>query len=351
MSVLLVAPYRQTDAWGMKSLQFAKMISDEGEGWFKDNNLCMRPFYYNMNNLAKDIGDLEKYEYNKVDEKQILIQFGLPLSLCYDADFDKNIAVTMVDSHVKDLGWTTTLNLFDEIYVFSDNEKRLLEESDVTVKITVVNLKEEVSVEAHDVGIVNLDYYKKGLTFYTDASPSESSGLRETIAAFLSNYSACDNAHMFVFCDDNEKESVRKLIDEVRNMLGIYSDDRNYKDIAIINNKSKPILNYAHEHFDCYVNVEYGGKINGSLSKALKIGKPSLVLDTLVGINTDYPLLVESSEQLCMLRTRPMPRINSGRDSWRVPSSADIARKMKLIDNEVIEKCKQYLVSYNNTKE
>jgi hypothetical protein len=345
MSVLLIAPYRQTDAWGNKSLQFAKLIEEQ----YRDKDLCIRPFYYNLANLRNDIGDLEKYEYNKVTSKDVLIQFALPMNLSYNGDFDKNIAVTMVDSNVKDLGWDVTLNLFDEIYVFSENEKVLLQDSSVTSKIAVINLAEENSDGYQDLGI-NLQYYKNSTCFYTDASPSESSGLRETVAAFLSNYHASADVSMFVFCEDHEKNQVKQAIDEVKEKLGIYSDDRNYRDIAIINSKAEPILNYAHANFDCYINVEYGGKINGYLSNALRLCKPSIMLDTFKGLNSDYPLLVESCDQICLLKERPMPGINSGRHSWKVPSSTDIARKMKLIDNEVVEKCKQYILSYNNTK-
>jgi len=340
MSVLLIAPYRQTDGWGRKSLEFAKDMAK-----LKGDELCLRPLYYSYNNLRNDIGDLEKYEQNNVESKDVLIQFGLPMNLAYNGDFNENIAVTMVDSHIKDLGWTQSLNLFDAVVVFSDNEKKLLEESGVTTGITVHSLGDKPFAGMQDMGL-NLDLYKNTVKFYTDASPSESSGLTETIAAFLSSYYVCDNVMMFVFCDSNEKEAVMKLIEETKERLGIFTDKRNYKDVAVVNSKDETLLNYAHANFDCYINVEYGGKINDSLSNAMRYAKPSIVLDVL-NINDEYPLSVQSCEQICLLNNRPMPGINSGRNSWRVPSSTDIGRKMKMVNSEVVDKCKQYILSYN----
>ena len=72
---------------------------------------------------------------------------------------------------------------------------------------------------------------------------------------------------------EHEKESVRKLIDEVRNMLGIYSDDRNYKDIAIINNKKIEQFGIPKELFEqpnsLYV-ANFLNKINKLPSNLLK---------------------------------------------------------------------------------
>ena len=105
MNVFFVGPYRQSDNWGKVSRSFLRLLHSQ-----ENVDVVSRPIFYNINSTVKDIGVLESGEHKKLSERDILIQFGLPITFVYDGTFKKNIAVTMVESKVENIGWTTSLN-------------------------------------------------------------------------------------------------------------------------------------------------------------------------------------------------------------------------------------------------
>lgn len=340
MSILYIAPYRQRDKWGRVSRELAVSLVQQMD------DICIRPLYYSTHNSLTDIGMLSEYESKMIEEKDVLIQFGLPTHLNYNGEFKKNVAITMVDSKVDNLGWHLKLNLFDNVFVFSENQKELLIKSGVTSNISVIDTELQYDTTIHDMKI-NLD---NKFSFYTDASPNDSSGLRETLCAFLATFSIADNATLFVFCNDGESDAIKKSVDDTKEALGIYSDSRNYPDVAIISGKDISLMNYAHANMDCYIDVNYNKETSIHFKYATRFGKP--VITTLNEI-PNYPLSVECMEQICMLRKRPMAGINSGHDSWMVPSTKSISEKMSMItsNDDIRDMCKQIILGFVNNKE
>ena len=344
MSAMIIGPYRQQDQWGKKCLSFIKHFVDTN--WYS-GSLCIRPLYYNITNPVKDIGDLEQYEYNQLESKDVLYQFALPMTLNYNGDFDENVAVTMVDSRIDHMGWTEKLNMFDEIIVFSEVEEQLLLDSGVTAQISVLDLKEENLAPIAELGLH--ENYFNNTTFYTDAPCNDTSGLREILEAYLSSYSITDKVTLFVFSQENEKEQLAERIESTKKRLAIYKDQRNYPDISIIGSREDAVVNYGHDKFDCYIYVGYGGKLPRQAKVALQMNKPSIVLDT-VDIDDKYPFYAKTSDQICLTSSRPMFGINAGINSWKTTSSFEVARVMKLVNSETLEECKQYILK-SNTKE
>lgn len=162
MNVFYVGPYRQRDSWGDISRSYIKFLS-------KHTDLAIRPVYYNSSNESCNIDEeLQQLESKKIEDKDIIIQHGLPYNLIYDGSFNKNIAITSVSCCIGNTSWVANLNLFDKIIVFSEVEEKMLIESGVTTEIYAYGFP---PIDEEDVEITNLPIVSNGKTiFYTIGS-------------------------------------------------------------------------------------------------------------------------------------------------------------------------------------
>jgi hypothetical protein len=344
MNVLFTGPYRQSDNWGKVSREFLKLLYSQ-----KDLNVISRPVYYNVNGSLKDIGELEECEYKKLEEeKDILIQFGLPITFVSNSSFKKNIGITMLDSKVKNIGWSKYINLLDEIIVFSEQEKTLLEDSGVDIKITVLdfmpfsfdnNISENIKIESTGK-----------FMFYTDAKASDSSGIEQTLTSFLSTFTSIDNVGLLIFTNKQEHEYIENAVKTTKAKLGIFEDERNYPSLNIVPDKSQEILNYAHNTLDCYISIANNSTLNTQVMQAFMFVTPSIILDTCGNIfDGDYPLFAKSQETICATNNRTYPNMNCGIDTWREASELSLSKLMRDVynDNNVVKLSKEIIESFN----
>ena len=345
MNVFFVGPYRQSDNWGKVSRSFLRLLHSQ-----ENVDVVSRPIFYNINSTVKDIGVLESGEHKKLSERDILIQFGLPITFVYDGTFKKNIAVTMVESKVENIGWTTSLNQMDQIIVFSETEKRLLEESGITTEITALevapfafdnSMSEEIKIESNNRTI-----------FYTDARPSDSSGLEQTITSYLNTFTSGDNVGLIVFSNQNEQEAVQKVIEDTKQKLSIFSDDRNYPSISIVPNKNQDILNYAHNNLSFYISIANNSVIGNEVMQAFMFNRPVILLDTYGKVldgDSEYPLVVKSNEVVCKTTSRSYPSMNYGKDTWNQACEVSLSKIMLDVYNKdnIVQLSKELIGKFN----
>ena len=117
MNILFVGPYRQSDAWGNMSKSLIKTISK-----IEDYSITIRPIFLSNQNLGPVDADIIKYESNRKDSYDVLMQHMLPNYMIYDSSFKQVIGVTGFET----LGckvWDNSLNLLDKIFVTTEAEK------------------------------------------------------------------------------------------------------------------------------------------------------------------------------------------------------------------------------------
>ena len=345
MNVFYVGPYRQSDGWGIASRSLAKIISQQ-EGI----DLTCRPIWYNLHSLQQDIGILEACENKKLEKKEILIQFGLPQYLNYNGDFKRNIAATIVDCRIDNMSWVANLNLFDEILVFSKNEKTILEESGIKSNIRNLNA---LPIELHEpITEFDVDEFGPLYTFYTNAGLGTNSGLRETIVAFLSSFTALDNQVLVIFCNEQNSQQISEEIDLIKKSLNIFGNINDmYPRIGIIKAEDQSLINHAHSTFDCFIDLSYNSSLTYQTIHAFSKNRPAILLDTCKDqIGEDYGLLVKSIEEPSFTQQRPVKGMYSGEQAWSKPKIQDIKNKMISVssDNTIADKAKEVIYKFNS---
>lgn len=343
MNVLFIGPYRQQDYWGKISRSFINLLSKE------DIKLVTRPLYYNIANKAEDIGNIEQYEFNSIDSKDIIIQFGLPMSLNYSGEFKKNIAATMTSSMIKNIGWTYQLNLFEDVLVFSEQEKEILKSSGV--KSNIKNLITPPIEFDNTMQKIPIDLRNK-FVFYSDADINTTSGLKQTLVSYLSEFNISNNVCLVLFCDQQNSEEYTKYTELVKKELDIFHDYRNYAEVIIIGTKDQGAINYAHDNFDCYINVGFNMNMNMQIFQAFNFMRPCLLLDSCRGfLKSEYPCSVDSIEETCVSpEQRPVPHLNSGENFWKIPSTKSMKQLMRKISESknIIDTSKQMICDFNH---
>lgn len=321
--VLFIAPYRQTDEWGEKARTLASMINEHAD-------LTLRPIWFNSEvNPNMHLENMEELENKNEQEFDIVIQFGLPNHFAYDGRFKKNIAITSFGCVHKNIDVSSVLNLFDKVAVFSSNEIEYAFRSGIPNN-KIINFGCDPFIPTPNPN-TNFDFGVEGLTFYTMAGLSPDSGLRETLAAYLSIPRDEDKTTLAVVT--NHPEEVKKEIQRTQEILGICAPTE-YRKIAICNptdaKDSRHYKDQAHLAFDVFINVGY----NASQCK-----------DTLLAYSADnrvisprshnfyknYTDKVKTIEEICLHPAKPLPYMFTGNTTWHMPIIRDLQVTMKRV--------------------
>lgn len=332
MNVFYVGPYRQKDSWGSTSRNYLKFLS-------KHADVVARPIYYNSSDTSFEIDkELQDLESKKLEERDIIIQHGLPYNLIYDGSFNQNIAVTHVSSRIDNTSWVANLNLFDKIIVFSEAEKEMLTKSGVDVEIYAYHFPPNYE---SNFEVTSLPIVSNGKTiFYTSGSTIDnSSGLTQTLLAYLSEFNVTDNVMLIVF---SEQQDLGQMIDNMKRSLGKFENDDHYPIVGVVNNTQPSIINYAHKFFQCYVDVSFGGIPDANVLKATSLNKLLILLDSNKMFSDDYDFYVDSQEEVVYQSTeRPIKGMTSGEFTWKVPNTGSLKKKMRLVYDTSAEDLKR----------
>lgn len=323
MNVFYVGPYRQRDSWGDISRSYIKFLS-------KHTDLAIRPVYYSSSNESCNIDEeLQQLESKKIEDKDIIIQHGLPYNLIYDGSFNKNIAITSVSCCIGNTSWVANLNLFDKIIVFSEVEEKMLIESGVTTEIYAYGFP---PIDEEDVEITNLPIVSNGKTiFYTIGSlEKSSSGIKETLLSYLSEFSVNDNVLLIIFTDQKD---LGKSVKNIKSQLGKFQKESHYADVAIVDSTQESIIGYAHKFFQCFINVSYAGIPNFNVLRAGKFKKIIITLDTSKLYSEDYKFYVDTQEEVVIDSQKPIKESLSGEFTWKVPNTSSLKNKLRLVYN------------------
>jgi hypothetical protein len=313
--VLYIGPYRQNDEWGKTSRAFLQLLLHTVK------KVVARPLYYS-NNIV-ELGEI-KEEHSYVEEKDVIIQHGLPETLNYEGDFNYNIAITKVDCRIDNLSWVENLKLFDKICVFSPFEKELLKESGIKESKIFAFDFPPVLGEPKEAVTLDIPELENKTVFYTTAGPDDDSGLMETLTAYYNCFSSIDNVILIVF--DNNSEMIKNMVEQIKTKMNCYGSSTHYPDIAIISNEPKALA-YAHLNYDYYINVSYNLCTNQEILECLMGKSRPILLDTVMFLESCYPVL--SRTDVCQKNNRPLPNMYSGKHYWKVPDTPALCKALK----------------------
>tara|TARA_R110002020_G_scaffold46539_8_gene132355 strand:- start:1272 stop:2333 length:1062 start_codon:yes stop_codon:yes gene_type:complete len=322
-NVLYVGPYRQNDEWGITSRALVSSLSKN-----ENINLCIRPIWFNQDHNLIDIGSLSKYENKKVlpEQKEILIQHGIPTYLNYNGDFQQNIIALSLDCGIENTSWADHIELFDKVLVFSDNEKKLLEKSNI--KTPAFSFKHPPLFENFNMN--NLNFQFQGVKFYAKVSLDQKSSLEEIATSYLSAFKIPDNALLTLCVSQNEAEKVASLLDEIKTQLGINTDHDYYNDIAVAPIEDIETMNYIHNVCDYFIDCSYNCRIGQDLLRSIAFGSTPIVLDTCSEFTgEDYDFLVQSNDEIIRYERRPLRNLYSGEGSWKTPNTLSLKEILK----------------------
>ena len=173
--------------------------------------------------------------------------------------------------------------------------------------------------------LLDIPELRNKTVFYTTAGTNNDSGLLETLAAYYNTFSSLDNAILLVFSNDGEK--IKGMIGELKNKMKCYGSDSQYSDVAIISNDPKALA-YAHQNYDCYINVGYNLSPNQEILDCLMGKSRAIVLDTVMFLDDCFP--IQSRDEVCLKNDRPIPNLYSGLHTWKVPNTVSISNAFKI---------------------
>lgn len=344
--IFYIGPYRQNDSWGYTSKAFVNLLAS------LPIKLSVRPVWFTPAEEARDIENIIQYEYQSPTEKDIIIQHGLPYIFSYSSEFKRNIGTFRLDCEISNMGWVDYINLMDDIIVFSKFESELLYKSKIDSNINYLpypplyqNSREE-----------SLDLDIPEFKFFTIGSLSKLSGFYETCVAFLSTYTIWDNIILLV-ATENVKET-SDFVSKIRSTLGIYSNEKYYPNIMIIEAKTDGITEFLHKKCDVFIDASYDAKPSKDTITSIRSEKLQIVPDTIGLFHGTYPLLIKTEKEIMINEKRPITGMYSSEFTFRKNLAYSIKKALEKTFSvhregsayKVIKKLKNSLVSSLNKK-
>jgi glycosyltransferase involved in cell wall biosynthesis len=311
MKVLFIGPYRQNDGWGESARALIEAILTT------DIDLTIRHVAL-APSLIENSKLYSKYEIleNKTSDKyDVIIQNALPEFFVY-YEGCKNIGMFCIEtSNIQYTPWITYTNLMDEIWVHSQKEILILQDSGCTKPIYNIG-------SAIDIDKFNKQYSpktSKDFIFYT-IGEGERKNFLSLLIAFHREFDRNEPVSLIIKESGNSDE-LKQVINNIKDVLKIYVNKEQYKTETLITQRlSEEELNLLHYQSDCFVMPSYGEAWCRPALDALGFGKTPIVTDN-TGmndfINNNNGWLVPSVEIPVVVNRKPLPYLYTARETWR----------------------------------
>lgn len=339
MNTLFVAPYRQNDEWGLSSRQYLKALLVNTK-----INLTARPYYYISNSYNKISDDIIAAENTRLDHYDVIIQKLLPHSLYVGGYNTKNIAILNVETG----NWSKSrsiilLNRLDEIYVSTTTEKKWLEQSGVTVKISTVPQPIDIDyIIANQTNTITLPpQIKNTFKFYCFVDNNDRCNLSTIIRAFHLAFTETDRVSLVIKSINNMSQIgemrnyLQNQINQIKNGLGI---NNTYKNELIITEPFDEINTLGlHNACDCFINLKSGNNFCPETVTAGVLGKTPIVMNNtgLSNIIDDSTGFVTKSEKTpVIMNPKPLPPeydLFTANEFWYTPVLYSVIENMQKV--------------------
>jgi len=350
MKILYIAPYYDGSGYSQAAIDYILAI-DAAE-----LNVVPRPIKLNnhQSNVPQRIIDLEQGDSSDCN---ICIQHMLPSMMEYDGRFDKNIALFAWEtSGFYKSNWVEKLNTMDEVWVINNHQK---------VTCTLMGVRPPIYVIPHAINLEKFNqHYPKpralelldgNFIFYTIGEFIRRKNFTTLLQAFHLEFDPLENVELLIKTNQN----IDKFMQDMRNGLKLYDDDRWYKKPKVLSHfLSEDELMGIHYHGNCFISTSFGEAWCLPATDALGFGKPIIVPKS-----TGF--LRMQSEACCLMAdvnnipvfgaVESMKELYTSQETWYCPKVNDIRQCMrKIYENKnnikqiLLENGKMYVEKFSH---
>lgn len=335
MNILFIGPYRQNDGWGNAAKSYIRALSK-----IDSVNLCIRPIYMGSSTCEID-EDIIEFEYNSFDEYDIVIQNVLP-SLCdYSDKFKKNICLAYTETNMlPEVEWIHRLNLMDEVWVPSSQEKQNLEQSGVKIPISVVPIPLDIervnSIEEElSINEINEDSFM----FLVCGEFIERKNIPSVISAFHAEFSPDEDVELLIktnragVAGHDLLNLVTEKANNIKAKLRLYPNIQTYKNNYIITERMQDEhLLALFKRADCFVMASHGESWCIPAAECMALGTPCIVTShtgMTEFVTSDNGWVVDSTETYVSTKDAPLPYLYTARETWRQIDVMELRKAMR----------------------
>lgn len=309
-NILYIAPYRQKDGWGQAAFNYLKsiIIASNKLGY----GLKIAPVYFTgqvwealkSNSKIQHNPELEKYENAQIDSFDIIIQKGLPESLCYTPGYN-NIALTVLETQsMKHTSNKFVLNRFDSILVPSAVEKTTLEQAGV--KTNTYSIQEPIDCAEIDSYMSSKDpistKYNHYVKFYFIGEFVERKNVIDLITAFSLAFKKTEKVVLFL--KTSASVSTEYIQSILRDKFSSLKGAELNPNIVIINKRlpREELLN-LHLLGDIFVCPSKGEAFCIPLAEAMRFGNIPMVVENTGPssyVNNENGYIIPARPDVCL---------------------------------------------------
>lgn len=323
MNILFIGPYRQDDGWGNAAKSYIRSLAK-----IDSVNLCIRPIYMGSSICEID-EDIIEFEYNSFDEYDIVIQNVLPSFCDYSDKFKKNVCLAYTETNMlPEVEWVQKLNLMDEVWVPSSQEKQNLTDSGVKVPINVVPIPldiEKITSVEEELSINEID--EKSFMFLVCGEFIERKNIPAVISAFHAEFSPEEDVELLIKTNRAGiagHELLNLVTDKANNTkarLRLYPNIATYKNNYIITDRMEDEhLLALFKRANCFVMASHGESWCIPAAECMALGTPCIVTShtgMTEFVNTENGWVVDSVETHVATKDAPLPYLYTANETWR----------------------------------
>ncbi len=335
-NILFIGPYRSSSGWGLAAKDYIHALAKTG------HNLSIKPVY--MCNSICDIDyKLVNYEVNKLDKVDIVIQNVLPPLMEY-IEGAYNIGLLFVESnHLEHTGWIERINLMDEVWVASTQEKSNLVDSGVNIPINVVPMPintEKFKAEGQPLQLKELD---SSYVFYFIGEYISRKNVDKLVLSFHREFRNNESVSLILKVSKSGMhpqqlaELIRKDLTELKEKMRLYYNSNLYSPEFIVTDRlNEEELLGLHQRGDCIVIPSSGESLSRPVMEAMSVGNTAIVTDHtgMRDLLNCGVYLIDSIETPCLVSDPPTPYLYTSNETWFTPDIISLQKQMRRAYND-----------------
>lgn len=359
MKLLCLAPYRQLDGWGQASMDYLKAIATT------DIDLSCRPIYIG-HTYTKDIpSNILECENKRQDEYDAVLQICLPNLLVYDGRFKKNIGMSFFETkNIQYTGWVEKINMMDEYWVATSQERQNLLRSGVTIPIEIIGPVTDINKYKNTYK--NLFPNNKNFKFYYIGEYHTRKNIQAALIAFHREFNVNEPVDFIIKANipGMNPEQTSKYIDsdinKLKSTMRLYNNIHLYKkEMLLCEFLTEEQINCLHSSCDCMIMSSYGESICRPVLDAVGFGNTPIVTEgtgMTEYVNSENGYTIPSIEVPVISTNHPgIPNVYSSFENWQQVNIIELQKRMRFafedrIDNPKRKMGRDSLSEYSYTK-
>jgi len=344
-NILFCGPYRQKDGWGNASKEYLRALKLTGY------NIAARPLYTNRDMFYND--DISSFEDSKefsglenksYDSYDIIIQHCLPHMTKHYGGV-KNISLLHLENTIKHTELYYPLSLMDEIWVSTEFEKRMLEESDIKQSISVIKLPCNIEKYGHKTNIEFGEQFKvleSTYNFYFIGESIWRKNLDDLIKAFHGEFNPSENVSLVIkthHFGKSEQQTLSIIKEKIANIkkeikMYYYQNMPYKKELIIPEHMPQKKLYELHSVLDCLVVPSRGEGFCIPAFDAIMHGSKVIANENagssqFLNEHNSKPIKSYKTPMISPEEYVPLHNFYNNRNYWHQISVCDLKEKMR----------------------